>query len=94
MFTKTQWTMMAAGAIVIGGLAGCQNFLARSGLGSATFDVPCGNKLETTIWKETTLWMQYRPFRAGEVPETHKFVAKSPLGVLEGDVTLKESICK
>lgn len=66
------------------------NQMARVYGGTLVVDLPCDQKLINVTWKETSLWYDTRPMRADEEPETHTFQEKSPRGMQEGTVILKE----
>jgi hypothetical protein len=80
-------------AILAMALAGCEQQLAKSGWGSMQIDLQCGQALENVTWKGEELWYLTRPMQDGEVPTTHRFKAKSVLGILEGEVILRERGC-
>ena len=75
-------------------LAGCtQNQRARAFGGTETIEIAEGQKVVNISWKEkdNSLWILTRPMREGEAPEIWSYKAKSNLGILEGEVILKES---
>jgi hypothetical protein len=63
--------------------------------GNKTVNLPAGQKFVTATWKisesNTSLWYITRPMREGEVAETFLFQENSSFGMLEGQVTFKES---
>lgn len=59
--------------------------------GTATIDLPVGQKLVNVTWKNADLWILTRPARTGELPETYSFSEKSTFGVFEGTYILKET---
>lgn len=66
------------------------NERVRSFGGTDTIDLEEGQKLEEITWKEETYWILTRDMREDEIPETHTFYAKSPYGIIEGKVIIKE----
>ena len=59
--------------------------------GSASFELPKGEKLITVTWKESDMWYLTRPMRDNEYPETYTFKEKSSLGIAEGTFTIYET---
>ena len=53
-------------------------------------DFPCGRKLVNITWKQDDLWMLTRPLKDDDVLETYTFSESSSMGVMEGQVTIKE----
>ncbi len=88
-------TPLAIAAVAAVMLGGCDQWMARTGLGKQTMKLPCGQKLTNVTWKgqNAELWTLTRPFRNGDAPETHSFKASTMFGVFEGEVTLIESKC-
>lgn len=72
-------------------LCGCtkQNITREFG-GSMELELPANQKLEEITWKDDALWYLTRPMREDEEAETHVFQESSPLGVIEGTVTVIE----
>lgn len=68
-----------------------ENERARAYGGTQTIELPAGRKLINMTWKETDLWLQTRPMREGEHPETSTFEEKSRFGIFEGTIIVKES---
>ena len=84
--------LLVLGMIIISLLVGCtSNQRARVFGGSATENLPQGQKLVTMTWKDANLWLLTRPMREGETPETYKFKESSNFGALQGTVTVIES---
>jgi hypothetical protein len=72
-------------------LFGCtENQRAKSFGGTATVDLPAGEKLTGATWKEENLWYLTRPMRVDEQPEKHTLREQSSLGMVEGKVVFKE----
>jgi hypothetical protein len=68
-----------------------QNQMAKEFGGTATLNLPKGQKLVTATWKQTSLWYLTRPMRDGEVAETYDFKEDSSFGLIQGTVTIVES---
>lgn len=68
-----------------------ENQRAKGWGGTATVDVPPGNKVTNITWKGDQLWYSYRPFSKDEEPQTQIFVEQSSWGVMEGKVVFVES---
>jgi len=78
-------------ALVIIVLTGCtENTRVRKWGGTATTDLPKGQKLVTVTWKESNLWVLTRPMQTNEVAETFTFQEKSTFGMMEGKVIFQE----
>jgi hypothetical protein len=83
-------SIIAVAAIL--SLAACtQNERAKSFGGTATIDLPKGQKLVTVTWKEKEIWYLTRPMSATDSAESYTFQEESSYGVMEGTVILKES---
>ena len=82
-------------ALIITGLAfaiGCtQNQRAKSFGGTATENLPAGQKLVNATWKEDHLWYLTRPMHTNDVAENYTFKESSSWGILQGTVILKET---
>jgi uncharacterized lipoprotein YehR (DUF1307 family) len=77
---------------VIVSMASCtQNERAKQFGGTATIDLPQGQKLVNITWKEDQIWYLTRPMGASDSAETYTFQEESSYGVMEGTVILKES---
>lgn len=72
---------------------GCtQQERARQLGGTATIDLPKGQKLVSVSWKgEDDLWYLTRPMRDEEQPETHEYIESHSWGYKSGKVIFKES---
>jgi len=68
-----------------------ENQRAKSFGGTATVDVPKGNKLVSATWKEDHLWYLYRPMHENETTETSTLKEASSFGMVQGTVIFKES---
>lgn len=69
-----------------------KNQMARQFGGEQVIEIECGKKVVNMTWKKSDLWIQTRPFRSHEKPETTMFNEKSSFGLLEGLIVIKE--CK
>ena len=77
-------------------LAGCENWLARTGLGTAYIEIPCGNKYIHASWKDkdNSIWFSFRPAKPDETfDEQIVFQQSSPLGIMQGKVIFRERKC-
>ncbi len=59
--------------------------------GSATVDLPKGEKLVNITWKDSSLWYLTRPMKPTDTVENYSFQESSSLGVMQGKVTIRES---
>lgn len=64
--------------------------LAKKFGGTATLDLPKGEKLMNITWKDDHLWYLTRPMTKDDKAETYKFKESSNWGVLEGTIKVKE----
>ncbi len=58
--------------------------------GTATLNLPKGQKLVNVTWKEAQLWYLCRPMTANDSAETYHFQEESSWGVIEGTYIIKE----
>jgi hypothetical protein len=78
--------------VAIAMLASCtQNERAKSFGGTATVNLPQGQKLVNITWKEDQIWYLTRPMNSADTAETYTFQEESSYGMMEGTVILKES---
>jgi len=63
---------------------------AKSWGGTATIDLPPGQKLVTVTWKGDEIWFLTRDMYEGERPEAYDFEESSSFGILEGKVVFQE----
>lgn len=68
-----------------------ENSRAKNYGGTATIDLPKGQKLITVTWKENDLWYLTKPMSATDVPETYSFKQESDFGIISGTVIINES---
>jgi hypothetical protein len=86
------FTMLGLFMMVLMLFTGCtENARVKKWGGSATIDLPVGQKLVNVTWKDQTLWILTRQADIGELPKTFTFYEKSSLGVIEGSYTIKET---
>lgn len=55
-----------------------------------TRELPAGQKLLMVTWKDSDLWLLWRPMRADDIAETYTLKEESTFGVFNGTVTIKE----
>lgn len=82
--------LATAAFLVMMGLTGCDQFVAKNFGGDYTVNLPAGEKLVNITWKENALWYLTRPMTDEEEPETYKFKEDSQYGLMEGTVTIIE----
>ena len=87
---KKIFAVVAAIAITVTGLTGCQSFTKDFG-GKTTVKLEPNQKLEEITWKDDSLWYLTRPMTDEDVPETHTFRQQKDFGVFEGTVTIIET---
>jgi uncharacterized lipoprotein YehR (DUF1307 family) len=68
-----------------------ENSRAKNFGGTATIELPKGQKLVTATWKDENLWYLTRPMRDDEVAEEYHFQEESSFGVWEGTYIIKET---
>jgi hypothetical protein len=87
---KRKLLTLAFGLLVF--LTSCtENSRVKTFGGSASFELPKGEKLVTVTWKESDMWYLTRPMHDNEYPETYTFKEKSSLGIVEGTFTIYET---
>lgn len=80
-------------AVVV--LAGCtENQRAKGWGGKMNINLPPGEKLTLVTWKLEDLWYLTRPMKEGETAECYNFQEKSSFGMMEGTITLCETMRK
>lgn len=79
-------------AILVVSITSCtKQEMAKSFGGTATINLPAGQKLINVTWKETQIWYLTRPMRSDETPETYQFCEDSNYNIMEGKVILVET---
>ena len=91
---KFNWVAGIIIAIVILGFfvsscspQGCARHLG----GTATTEIPAGNKLVNVTWKDSQMWILTKPMTSNDIAETYKFSERSLLGLIQGTVVIKET---
>lgn len=73
-------------------LSSCtQQSRAKEWGGTATIDLPKGQKLVTVTWKQAEVWYLTRPMNSLDSVETYTFKESSSFGIMEGEVIIKET---
>lgn len=67
-----------------------ENQRAKKYGGTATIELPAGEKLIVATWKDADLWYLTRERHPGEAIESYTFNEKSNYGILEGTYIIKE----
>jgi uncharacterized lipoprotein YehR (DUF1307 family) len=68
-----------------------ENERAKQFGGTATVNLPQGQKLVNVTWKEDEIWYLTRSMNSTDTAETYTFQEESSYGMMEGTVILKES---
>ncbi len=79
--------------IAIAALAFCgctQNQCAKYVGGTATIELPPGEKLIGATWKDANLWFLTRTMRPNEKPEAYTLTEQASFGLLNGTVKVFE----
>jgi uncharacterized lipoprotein YehR (DUF1307 family) len=86
-------TLLASLLIVVMlAISGCtDNQSTKFYGGKMTINLPKGQKLINTTWKDTELWYLTRTMTDKEQAENYSFKEKSTFGMMEGEVTFVES---
>lgn len=71
-------------------MACTKNDIVRSGGGSATLHVQCGQKVETVTWKGNSLWLLTSTPQEDWEPRVLRFKEKSAFGAIEGEYIIEE----
>lgn len=71
-------------------IGGCRQIAAKHYGGTYTVKLDPGMKLVNCTWKESQLWLLTTKRSDTEEPKVHKFIEKSTLGILQGEVTIEE----
>ena len=85
----TKNLIKATALLAILSLSSC-NYFTRAFGGKMTVELEPGQHLVNASWKDTDLWLLVRARKTGESPETYKYVERSTLGALQGEVTIIE----
>lgn len=85
---------LAIVAILLIGIArwvgGCKQLSARNFGGTITYTLDPNKKLVNCTWKDAQLWMLTCDRPTNEVPQTYRFIEKSLMGVMQGEVVIVE----
>lgn len=65
--------------------------IARNWGGTYDVELEPNDKLIEVTWKDDELWILTKKMTDTDVPEEYRFYEKSPLGIIEGEVILKET---
>lgn len=89
---RAYWWLVPLFAVLVLMASGCtENQRAKQFGGTATVDLPKGQKLVTATWRQDDMWILTRPLADDEQPVDSKFQEKSSFGVIEGTVIFHES---
>lgn len=94
LFTKGELIWIALMLLMCVALAftSCtENTMAKNYGGKMTIELKSNQKFINATWKEDNLWVLTKTMSATDVPETYKFTEKSTFGVMEGEITIKET---
>ena len=58
--------------------------------GTSTVTLPPKTKVVLVTWKNNSMWMLTRPFRAGDKAEEYTYQELSTLGIIEARIKIKE----
>ena len=74
-------------------LACTDNQRSKAFGGTMEVQVPCDQAVFDVTWKNDSLWYATQPAKPDWRPELKRFKEVSSLGVIQGEVVLKESRC-
>lgn len=77
-------------AFVLIGIGCTKNQRVKHFGGTATIELPVGQKLVHCTWKDANLWYLTRPMAKGDTAITYTFQEKSNLGIVQGTYIIKE----
>lgn len=84
--------LLALTFIFPGMMSSCtDNQLARNYGGKSQIILPKGQKLINATWKNDDLWFLTRPMKTEDQPETYLFKEDSSFGLMQGEVSIKET---
>jgi hypothetical protein len=78
--------------ISVGFVSCTDNEMARKYGGSETIKLPIGKKLVNITWKEDHLWLLTTDMKPGDSSQTYQFKEKSSWGIVEGTITIVETV--
>jgi hypothetical protein len=78
-------------AFILIGITSCtKNQRVKHFGGTATIELPAGQKLIHCTWKDANLWYLTRPMAKADTAITYTFQEKSNFGVIQGTYIIKE----
>jgi hypothetical protein len=78
-------------AFILIGITSCtKNQRVKKFGGTATIELPIGQKLIHCTWKDANLWYLTRPMTKTDTAEIYTFQEKSNLGIVQGAYIIKE----
>lgn len=93
---KTITTSLIYGMMILGllicGMMIQSSIWAKSFSGSYTINLPKGQKLVNTTWKDSDLWYITKPMIGTDEAETYTFQKDSTFSIVKGTITIVE--CK
>jgi hypothetical protein len=69
----------------------CKNTRVKKYGGKMTIELKANEKLVNVTWKDDNLWYLTVPMESTDIPKTSLFKEKSKRGILEGEITFKET---
>ena len=85
---KKIFTILAVALV----LSSCtQNSMVKQFGGTATYNLPKGQKLINCTWKDDNLWYLTRPMATSDSAVTYSFSEKNSMGLAEGTYIINES---
>lgn len=83
--------LITAAICTVAFITGCPQILARKVGGKQTIVLDENRRLLNVTWKDDgNLWILTREREANESPRTYTYEENSIMGVLEGQITIKE----
>lgn len=70
-----------------------ENSRAKKYGGTATLEVPCGERVTNITWKDDQLWYSTVPMEDDYIPKTQTFREESSFGIIKGKYVLIETKC-
>lgn len=81
--------IMVIGLFLLGGCT--EQIRAKTFGGTASINLPAGQKVVCATWKNADLWILTKPAKTGETPEILVLRESSSYGLLEGMVVITEN---
>lgn len=83
--------IITAAVVAAALLAGCpQQYITRKIGGEQTITLEKNQRLVNITWKDQNLWILTREREENESPRTYTYKENSLMGILEGQITIKE----